>query len=233
NITIGTFIKHPNRSDFYLTTIRDSAVPDCRATLTYSPKRGLSTFGNSYRNLVDLTPEIEEDLRRVFGWHDSIASLPQMDPNWAYQIEFGLCPPMLFQVRPFRKVQFADFSFDSHVGGPWVPAVIGVTGEEGEDYEVISDSISSPKSTLPILYLADLHDFNPMRLQIDKEPNGYIFYDGGGILAHGDVKAMRRSKLTIIYPMFQPGYLDGKIVNIRSQGREIKIKNKETGEEFV
>jgi len=63
---------------------------------------------------------IPDEIIEVVSWHDMIASLPEMDDGWSWQIEFGLDPVCLYQVRPFRPLGKADFVIadqtDLHLG---------------------------------------------------------------------------------------------------------------------
>ncbi|MBI2338292.1 hypothetical protein HYU95_03865 [Candidatus Daviesbacteria bacterium] len=233
----GTLIKHPNRPDLYLTTIADSnkSKKEGKLTLQYNPRGRFYIFGSIYRNIIRLDDVPEDELKTVTGWHDAIAKI--LDPRWVYVIEYGLMPATLFQVHYFKPIHRPDFRFDCRQVGPSMPIVIGVTDKKGQDFEVVFEFTRQFETDLPVLYVCDLHNgfWDCFREDTEKEPQGYVFTDGGGILAHRDVKALRKSKLALIYPDgIGPRGLnrEGMVVNVVSNGREVRIKDKVTGEEI-
>lgn len=225
----GVLIKHPNRQDYYLTTITDAKDVRDRLTLTYHPRRGFSEFGAAWRRLIGLTEDLEAELETVIGWHDTIAKLPEMDPNWVYLLEFGLMSTKLFQVHYFKPIQMADFRCDVSRGGSQHPIVMGVTGQEGEDYELVFNTVGIRQTNLPTLLRTDVRWMKGA----EKKSPGYLLTDCGGILAHEDVKALRQSKLALLYPEDPVrGLRDGMVINVVSDGIDVKLTDKLTGEEI-
>lgn len=225
----GVLIKHPNRQDYYLTTITDTKDVRDRLTLTYHPRSGYSEFGAVWRRLIGLTEDLEEELETVIGWHDSIAKLPEMDPNEVYLLEFGLMPTRLFQVHYFKPIQMADFRCDVSRGGSQHPIVMGVTGQEGEDYELVFNTVGIRQTNLPTLLRTGVRWIKGA----EKKSPGYLLTDCGGILAHEDVKALRQSKLALLYPEDPVrGLRDGMVINVVSDGIDVKLTDKLTGEEI-
>ncbi len=228
----GTFIKHPNRPNFYLATITEGNSV-YRQTLTYEKGMGFREFGSWVRNLITLTEGIKRQLREVIRWHDCITKLPEMDPRWTYQIEFGLMPTQLFQVRPFKPIQMANFTFDSRRVGPFEPIVIGVTDEEGDNYEKVSTSTRTQKTNLPALLLTSIHRIVRFPTHIANKPQAYLFFDSGGILSHKDTKVLRESNLALLYSdKPQRDLADGTVLNIKSNGIETRITDVITGLEI-
>lgn len=225
----GVLIKHPNRQDYYLTTITDTKDVRDRLTLTYHPRRGFSEFGVAWRRLIGLTEDLEAELETVIGWHDTIAKLPEMDPNWVYLLEFGLMPTQLFQVHYFKPIQMADFRFDVRRGGPKEPIIVGVTGQEGDNYELVFTTTGIRQTNLPTLLRTDVRWLKGAEVASP----GYLLSDCGGILAHKDIKALRQSKLALLYPEDPPrGLKDGMVINVVSDGIDVKLTDKLTGEEI-
>jgi len=221
----GVLIKHPNRSDYYLTTLVSKKDFGDKLTLSYRPGGGFSRFGEDWRNSIELAYDLEKQLEAVVEWHDEIAKI--LDPNWVYVLEFGLMPSVLFQAHYFKQVQEADFRFDSQKGGPWEPVVIGITDKEGEDYELFN-LIGQKQTDLPSLIYTNLH----YKSEHPESP-GYLFNDCAGILAHKDVMALRQSKISLLYPRTSPnGLQDGMIINVASDGFNARLTNKLTGKEI-
>ncbi|MBI2599655.1 hypothetical protein HYW43_01910 [Candidatus Daviesbacteria bacterium] len=234
----GVLLKHPNRPNFYLTTFAEAKDPRIKQTLTYIPRCGFAGFGAEHRRLISLTDQLANQLRKVIRWHDAIAGLPEMDPKWAYLIEYGLMPATLFQIHYFKPLQEADFTFDFHRGGPFMPIVMGVTSKEGEDYELAAYNTHTLTTKLPLMWNSDMRFHRRIKrteLHVGRRPQSVALSDCGGILAHEDVALLRQSKLALLYPQDLPLEFEhpGMVVNIVSNGVEVRITNKLSGEEIT
>jgi hypothetical protein len=141
----GTLIKHPNQKGFYI--IAAGIVPATEeagwfhSAYTYTEKGGIQSFEGFDQGCVEFSlgnsnpKKIRLDMEQVVSWHDRIAALPDMDPRWTYQLEFGLDPICLYQVRPFKGIVSADFSIEpgQQLG---LHFVIGVTPKDGINLRV-------------------------------------------------------------------------------------------------
>lgn len=217
----GTYIQHPNNRDFYVTTLMERNEPNGITTFTYGESFGVRNF-DERANRFSLPKAVKYQLAETTRWHDVIGTLPDMDPGWAYQIEFGLDPLMLFQVRPFKSKERADFRLNQP-RGPEGPIVIGITPKEGIDFTVSSNSRFAAQS--PHMLFTDLRD---LRMIPDLEfQQAYLLQDGGGILAHKDVKPIRQSELCVIYPGYIPfPVIEGMNVNVVSDGVQVQFTPK-------
>jgi hypothetical protein len=228
----GTFIKHPNQDEVYIFSVRKSLSPTL-STFDYAPERGVRETGGDLGKYVK---EVEEKLEKILLWYDRIASLPLMDSDWAYQIEFGLAPNYLFQVRPFKPIVKADFEVKrkEEFGDP---LVIGVTSKEGIDVRVetglydafMSHEVLNPKNEPSVL----VDSLRRMAKHAGLLPNlqANLLYDREGMLTHDDIKAMRRAQVSILYPEQRGSFSffwklkQNKWINIVSDGKNIDIRD--------
>ena len=185
----GRLIKHPNRDDFFIMSYMvasDEEFADY-AVLTSTPFgiKPLEVFS------ADFGIGVQElgDLQRVVEWYNQIVRLPLMDQDWTYQIEFGINPPCLYQVRPFRQQQIAGFKLQNYsiFERFGTPLVFGVTSEEGIDFRVYTEKHLDENFGLELgnnLYVGDLRNAG----FLDDIYDGAIFYNSDGILQHHDIK---------------------------------------------
>lgn len=204
----GTYIAHPNQPDSYVTTIIETRYPVLKPTLTYDIRTGFKAFGTGRTDVINYEL-VMADLKTVFEWHSRIAYLPEMDPNWSYQVEFGLNPAKLFQIRPFKAKQMADFRLDSaQESRSSLPIVIGITPKEGIDLKILTINLRSA-----------------YRLDDIDHLSGIILQKGVGMLAHDDISVLRRSDLALIYPDYTPFGFSNETNNfhIRCDGYNVEI----------
>lgn len=116
SVLVGTYIKHPNKEGAYVITMTtqstmsvygEAAAPE-RVSFLYDKNSGFIRTGGGAEYLEKDLNELEE----AISWHDQIAALPDMDPNWSYQVEFGINPSFLFQVRPFKSFKKPTFALE-------------------------------------------------------------------------------------------------------------------------
>lgn len=224
---IGTYIKHPNQDDLFITTIKQARNPDLKLTATLGTSRDVNLFGR--RTNIAWSQELGRGLGQVINWHDKIAGLEEMDSNWSYIIEFGLLPQRLFQVKPFKRTEKAAYNlvgsntFDS-------PLVIGITPPEG--IEMQTDGLlhsSGPSSSLPRLWTGMLRDLSMDYLvNYGPNPGGFSLTDCGGVLEHKDIKALRAGRVSILHPGLLGDFIaSGVQVNLVSDGRNVQITEKD------
>lgn len=204
----GTYIKHPNREDYYVIALTDTASMD-RNNLFYNPIRsnfesgpkGISELSGLSSGNLSLTDKIRTDLEEVISWHDRIATLSDMDPDWAYQVEFGIDPPNLYQVRPFKPYEFATHRVTPVTKWPHPSLVVGVTNEKGLIVRVEKESDWASNQPVndngvPSLFYGELREC----WQSDRLTNlQAAVLDGAfGLLAHSDVRTIRRSQVAVM-----------------------------------
>ena len=106
----------------------ESLIPNCvgavdakRSNLIFTPKNGIeelkSFSANSTFNYFPIDYKFKKELEEVISWHDKFVSLPELDENWAWQVEFGLEPNMFYQFRPFKKIEKANFILTPELNG--------------------------------------------------------------------------------------------------------------------
>jgi len=225
----GTYIKHPNQEGHYIFSVTGESLHKNR--FDFIPEQGLfQSMKDIQKGYSQLIKECVEDISK---WHDQIASLPLMDNSWSYQIEFGLFPNRLFQVRPFKPIEKADFEIEQKVvyGSP---LVIGITPEQGIDVRVernlemavmhgqILNPDNDPSCLVDSLRIWAKHAEKLSNLQAN------ILWGSEGILAHEDIKVMRRAQVSILYPAIDKPQSHYKLhqdhwINIKSDGKHKKI----------
>lgn len=234
---VGTYIKHPNQDGVFLITITADETrnlhggpqdPD-RTSYLFSQETGLTELkGYSLDHLEG--EAIKKDLTAVVSWHDRIAALPDMDPSWSYQIEFGIDPPFLFQVRPFKPKQKASFKLKPPRDEDELttPIVIGVTSSRGMMLKVVdNDSEVTGEQCVFIDNMRSAQwaeEFPNLRANLLSGTHGF--------LEHNDVRAMRRAQVTGLYRVYPfYGIEPGDFVRVKSDGERLRVtKSKEVVE---
>lgn len=241
----GTLVKHPNQDESYLIAVTsseslepimpgwsDACNPE-RSGFSYNPNQGLKELERFSQRGVELTDLVKNDLQAVISWHDMIASLPEMDNSYTYQLEFGIDPPCLFQIRPFLKKQRAGFELKPLT--EWeiynIPIVFGITSPEGLDLRVETDVWNRKcygeeinADNKPSVYMCELRDTR--NLCDVQNLQATILVDCLGILTHGDIGVIRRSQVSALYrsTLFLRNLEQGSWVNIVSDGTNVQIK---------
>ena len=235
SLVSGTFVKHPNKKEFFIAALtykfetifgRDYAE---RSVFSLDRKHGLMPFDAFSTHSLEKDNDInmgviKKDLEEVISWHNPIATLPEMDPRWTYQIEFGVNPPCLYQVRPFKPIEFADFRLRE---GDESPVAIGITRKEGIDCRKLiinhdtseEDRANTEKHPLAVqteLRAAYLAENVPYVA-------AHLFASSHGMLAHGDIKAIRQAGVSILFPGDIPNYCNSSWINIKSDGHAVQI----------
>ena len=232
----GTYIKHPNQEGFYLITCtlsQDDDIDPIRSNFSFSEANGVETlWGYEWikSKIRDkISRSIEEELSEVLTWHDRINSLQSMDSEWSYQIEFGLFPTCLYQVRPFKKMEFSDFKVERTEDEAEDAIVIGTTAKDGlllrvetDVYDKASDDIGMNPEGKPAVLVDSLRS----AFWASDIPNhqANIFGSAYGFLQHNDVSAMRHAQVTVLYgsPIF--AYKTGDMIKLTSDGMDFVIE---------
>ena len=238
---VGTFVKHPNQDGLYIisTSTAESlnGYDPEHSAFTFRPKQGIKSFEYFTKKGIEESSYISDkakerlyqELEQVVLWHDKISNLPEMDSGWSYQIEFGLDPICLYQVRPFKEIKKADFRLNKNKEYQ-KPLVFGITSKDGINIRAemnvwerhCNEEIINPE------YHPSLH-FDTMRNanKHDRIPNlkANILTESRGILAHDDIGAIRQADVTGLY-VLRPNIkiIHGNWYNIKSDGRSIQIK---------
>lgn len=244
----GTIIKHPNQDDFYIMTITDTTTQNFdgyyidvfRSTYSYrknkgiEPLKGFTQGSIEYvcRNSFKEMQTLQKELETVVSWYGEIAALPMMDSNWTYQLEFGLDPLCLYQARPFKEKAKADFEVKPTER--FLRSIaIGITPPEGIDVRVERnlehrhwnyESINP--DNMPSVLVSKLSNAGS-EVDLLRNVKASLLYESLGPLAHGDIKAMRKSIVAGLYFPELPLELEnGDWINIVSDGKNINCKKK-------
>lgn len=234
----GTFVKHPNQDGVYIisATAAESleGKDPLRSTYIYRVGEGVKPLKYFTQGRLEMEGSIparararlHDEIFEVVSWHDLIASLPEMDDGWSWQIEFGLDPVCLYQVRPFKPLEKADFAIADPTNPEISVLVFGVT--KGVDLRVETnvwersrDEEINPENRPSLLF-----DRLRSARHCDYVPNlqANILYSPVGILAHDDIRAMRMAQLTVLYagPPKGLGFGQGDLVSLAADGRSFK-----------
>jgi len=241
----GTFVEHPNQNGALIFSLQDFRHD--KVNLAYSYKEGtLAHLGWCMLNSEEdkeLCKVISKQLCTVASWYEKIKSLPEMDKDWSYQIEFGINPELkqsnhecLFQVRPFRKKEYASFAlpkmfYDNDI------IVFGITPPEGINVRM-QNSIRSKGAFADISdnvlrgFSGDLHrvmDYGYTK-SITRIPNirAVLFGYSLGLLAHSDISLARKVPLvaySISGTLTEYAKEEG-MFNIISDGNRIRIEER-------
>ncbi len=226
---LGTYIKLPNADNSFLLSLTDMHSNDKsrdRDDYIYTIGEGFKKFTGLEAQL--LSDEEARPLEAVVSWHDRIANLPDMDPSWAYQLEFGIDPPCLYQVRPFRPVEKASFRIENPYKYPST-VVIGITPPEG----IIARVVHFPKRGWRDLAAVTTHG-DPVLFNGQTETSEWAnklenvqiasLQHWRGLLAHGPIKLIRQIPLAILSHLNLFEEYDGQRVRVISDGINFKIE---------
>ena len=240
----GTYIKHPHQDGFYAIAVTDSYsynprmdAQDMRhSTYVYRPEHGAQPFKGWTQGRVKDTPELRQDLTEVVSWHDRIASLPEMDSEWSYQVEFGAEPACLYQVRPFKPLAKANFKVRPMksmipMKEDIPPIVIGITPQKGVDIRVeefgrheFNNDNHKNLDGQPSMFYGELRQ----AWRSGELPNRQVTVCtySAGMLAHNDIKAIRQADLTVLYRLIPREFAlkQGEWVNVVSDGINVRYK---------
>lgn len=240
----GTLVGHPHINDKLLVGITTGNYP-WTSNGFYSIDDGISTYWEDFckfYNEEDAPSSLPADLARLHQWYMEIISLPGITPEMTYQLEFGLNPLLLFQLRDFMPVQDADFETESSVRlrdkPGFNPLVFGITPPEGivvtvynkdeADREKGHDGVGRPfedydpgdefpdNTSICLVTIPSITPFIHFPTDVN------ILYYAGGLLQHADIQRMRQSKVTIVNA-FDLDYPSDTKLRIISDGRHVKV----------
>lgn len=239
---VGTYIKHPNQDDFYVASCTVPATANgndaYRSNYTYRPLEGVQHHKGFTARGVERTPPeylnqdtVKRELEEALRWHDRIVALPEMDSGWSYQVEFGLDPLCLYQVRPFKQREIATFHVKPTKNYTDI-VVIGITPPEGLRLRVernvwVRHNRDEPinPDNQPSVFYGEMRGAYHTYLVRNLQAN--ILRDAYGFLSHNDVKAMRRAQVTGLFSDEIPEtYHQGEWVTLVADGRNIRILKK-------
>lgn len=158
----------------------------------------------------------EEGLAEVLHWYDAITQLSAFDPNMTYQLEIGLKPAFLYQIRQFRTKDNQTFTLPTRHNGPNY-LVFGTTPPEGiECCSAIFDLKCRNRLIVDELRNIEFTDTDGASLVLNV---------ADGMLMHGDTRAMRQAPLAILFAEQQDldCMKDSHSVLIRSDGEQVEI----------
>ena len=235
SLVTGTYLKHPNQADIHLiscTMTRSIGSDDPEhSNFMFDSKRGVQPL--KYFSQKDVEkwlpqnnrPDLERELTDAIVWYDQMISLPEMDQQWSYQIEFGLFPTCLYQVRPFRPIEYADFSLPKKRFEEDLPdaatIAMGVTPKEGLTLKIVTADNLQTRSNDPTVFVGEMREL--WKAESLRNNRANLIDNSFGFLAHNDIKAMRSAHVTGIYLQQPHSLSSGEWVNIKSDGTRIEL----------
>ena len=147
----GVLVEHPNQKGvLYMRTSYYAGGYNNRhhAVFQYAdgkvqPMESFSVVMN--RDYENWMPTLIAQLQNVASWYNEIKALPEIDKEYSWQIEFGIdpakkmeMPECIFQFKPFRKKQFAEYTIPKSRGAEEL-IVFGITPEYGIEIKVKKD----------------------------------------------------------------------------------------------
>lgn len=120
----GLALEHPHHANIML----NCYSPEVRRFVAYN------VYGTRVRN-NDTHTNYHSAVSTFTGWVETLKSSGILDPDWAFQYEFALSSPCLYQARPFKLFSPApDFELPDP-GEMYIRAygdqIFGITPEEG------------------------------------------------------------------------------------------------------
>jgi hypothetical protein len=226
---VGTYIKHPNQDNFFIAGLTnvESVKKMEEDRLRYYPLRSMHfskdgevshfpkfSMGNIYYGPNSV-------LEEIFSWHDRFVNLPELDENWAWQVEFGLEPTMFYQFRPLKINEKANFKLEKT--NNYFP--IGVTSEEGINVRLEKLTKFDRDRDNPGNCLFDRPQVGKWTKTFMPDLKANIFTEGLNFLMHEDIGAIRRAQVSAYIPFRETIRLKHKdMVNIKSDGQNVEIK---------
>ncbi len=237
----GTYIKHPNQDGVYVISVSDRnslrGNDPLHSAFISRPEKSIEIFEGFSKKDVEYGHDEEfkknmmEELEIAISWHDQMTKLPELDKRWTYQIEFGLNPICLYQVRPFKRIEKANFTVKPDNEDSTKSLVIGITPEEGivvraeanDIWKRHCDEEPINPENYPTLFCQAMRNANKQEYVPNVKAN--ILKVACGILAHEDIAAIRKATVSGIYS-YEPNIFieHGKWYNIRSDGKNINIR---------
>lgn len=241
----GTLVGHPHINDKLLAGITAGTWP-LTSNGFYSIDQGNSAYWEDFSKLYNekyAPSSVPDDLSTLYEWYYQIKSLPGITPEMTYQLEFGLNPLLLFQLRDFMPVQHADFQIESSIRlrddiPGYNPIVFGITPPEGievivynkdeEDHKNGHEGVGKPFDDYDSGN--EFPDNNSICLVTSPSFTHYIhfptraniFYYAGGLLQHEDIRRMRESQVTIVNASGLD-FPSGTTIKIISDGIRVNI----------
>ena len=139
-------MRHPNNPDIvYINFCRiDEGERD----------NWLLEFDETNRTLTkrsDLDRKTNTEIRKLIAFYKQIEASGLM-PEYALQVEFGLNPLSIYQARPFKKFETADFQLPTDKNGFEPEYIFGITKSEGIVLPIVrSYSFWFTKTNCPFL----------------------------------------------------------------------------------
>lgn len=226
SLYVGTYIIHPNIKGLYLITVASSSTIN---TLDADRTTFSFTAGEGARELEWYSAhhfggeELENQLAQVVSWHERIAALPDMDPSWSYQVEFGIQPASLFQVRPFKPLQESSFQLppmEPEFGRP--PIVIGTTPPQGLVLRIVNADSDDPGEDC--MYVGEMK--RAWKAEEFQGLKAAVLTHNFGFLQHNAISIMRKAEVTVL-PAGSwsdiSGISEGDYIRIVSDGEHASV----------
>ncbi|MDP2749782.1 MAG: hypothetical protein Q8O89_03045 [Nanoarchaeota archaeon] len=209
---MGVMMRHPHNADEIIIRYCDSHD----RTLIAQQRDPISQARfNDIQGLRDICAfdtkrPFSDNLRNLVEVYKKIESSKLLEKGWSYQMEFGINPDLFYQIRPFKKIEKANFSIYSlHLDCPRLETsyAFGITPKEGIKIPVIALHGDSFKQNVH----ARINDISKeygvvlqKKMDGDELPldvsigNLHTFFTSAGCfdMFHGSTRLIKRAKIS-------------------------------------
>lgn len=243
----GTIVEHPNQASVYHSTVQNISNPNDPVSVCIRVVDGVPERVGAFSGIGDAvshpSQKREQQVAEIAGICHDIRSSGIFPKDTSFQVEFGLEPSQVFQVRSFLPFRHVDFEVENplHPDGKQLPFVYGVTPEEGIEvteqegvlggygYQVqIGErkSRQGEKKTAVVLNVKEA-------MSCPFQPNVVLYTYGIGLFAHHDVSLTRGAEVTVVngggYYVSRvdkpsEAILPGDTLRVVSNGKKVSIK---------
>ena len=219
----GTIVAHPHQEGIYLANVSEISRPINRKYAVFFIRQNkllrverFSTHGSE----IYISKTIEANLGELQSIYQRITSILEFSGEMTYQLEFGLNPFLLYQIRDFLPKTKAGFALEGADDNEDADLLVfGITPEEGVKAKIYEYGHSewSPKNK-NIAVIGKRDELN----ELDFPRIANLFYYSRGLLSHQEVCQIRTTPLNI----FNSGsylFKSNDKVRIISDGVRVKI----------
>ena len=140
---VGSMLRHPNDKKQLRIQYISNECPGAATSFAEITRRGFHHnpgIGWEGEKVTD------DEIHELIEMYEKLERCKILDPEWSYQMEFGLKPLLFYQARPFKKFEPAkDFKLPSIKGAPYIRAsdYFGLTPKEGVDLDFVTAGIGN------------------------------------------------------------------------------------------
>lgn len=216
----GTMIGHPHLENYFLTDLRDIKDEDDRKHAVYVTDDTHATMMRWFSSYSYSSDNLKAEIAKPQSVYSQIMKIAEFSPQMTYQLEFGLNPFLVYQIRDFLPKAKAGFSLEGgNFNEDTETLVFGITPEQGVELQIYEYDKGGGVDLRQKTAVLISDDFS-MKSDFSREVN--LFYQHHGFLSHLEVSRIRTTPLSILR---SKGYSvdSGDRARIISDGVRVKI----------